>query len=164
MLSDLRVEIFSKMEEYSNLLNLEGKKVLEVGIAGDPKPGGNFQYFGEGNEYETMDIDGRYSPNYVADIRETKLTSDKFDLIILSQTIEHMSHPEQAIGECYRLLKDKGCLIVDSPWMYPYHPDDDFDDYARYSDVGLEQMCREHRFKTISKSLSNNLATCLVRK
>lgn len=164
MLSDTRKDVIRKIEEYSTLMNLSDKRVLEVGIAGDAKPGGNYRFFGIKNRYETLDIDHRYEPDYIADIRNTDLQSNKFDLIILSQTIEHMTHPEEAIAECYRLLKPKGYIILDCPWNYPYHPEDDFEDYARYTHAGLEHMCREQGFNIVTSSLTENLASCLAKK
>jgi len=164
MISETRAEVFNKMEEYRKLINLEDKDVLEVGIAGDPKPGGNYRFFGAGNRYKTLDRDAQYEPDHVCDIKKTYLDSQSVDLIIISQTIEHMTHPEEAVRESHRLLRKNGYLIIDSPWMYEYHAADDFEDYARYSNTGLEAMCREYGFKIMSSSLTTNLASCLAKK
>lgn len=169
MISELRKEVFERMEHYDRMLDLEDANVLDVGTAGDPprpngKPGGNYQFFGEGNNYKTVDKCAEFEPDFVADICKTVFPDDKWDLVILSQTLEHIYEKEKALEECYRIIKKKGYLIVDCPWMYPYHAEHDYDDYWRISKPALKKMCEDVGFKVIDEYQSHNLVSLLVRK
>jgi len=170
MPSEMRIAIFGAMEHYKRLLKPENKgwKVLEVGIDGDPKPGGNYKYFGIGNEYKTLDILKRVNPDIVADICDTKLPKEKWDLIILSQTLEHIFDFKASIKECYRLLKFNGYLIVDCPFFYPYHGvrgDEGYEDYWRISHTAMKRLLEEVGFKHGKAACFNDILTsAMVRK
>ncbi len=40
------------------------------------------------------------------------LPDGSFDLILSSHVIEHLYHPKKMIGECARLLREDGCIVV----------------------------------------------------
>lgn len=170
MASEIREVIFKSMERYQKLLNPinKGWKVLEVGIDGDPLPGGNFQYFGVGNDYKTLDILPRLHPNILADICDTKLPGDEWDLIILSQTLEHIFNWQDAVKESYRLLKKGGFLIVDCPFMCVYHGvqgTEGYEDYWRISHKALQRVLNEIGFEFGNASIDEGvLTTAMVRK
>jgi len=167
MPSEIRKSIFKIMEHYKRLIHPENKKwkVLEVGIDGDPKPGGNYKYFGIGNDYKTLDILKRVNPDIVADICDTQLPKEKWDLIILSQTLEHIFDFNSAIKECYRLLKPGGFFIVDCPFIYPYHATEGYDDYWRISHTAMKRLLEEAGFEFGKTSSVNDLLTsAMVRR
>lgn len=166
-ISEIRKAVFKIMEHYKRLLKPDNKgwKVLEVGIDGDPRPGGNYKYFGIGNDYKTLDILKRVSPDIVADICDTKLPGENWNLIIFSQTLEHIFDFRAAIKECYRLLKPGGFLIIDCPFIYPYHAVGGYDDYWRISHTAMKKLLEEVGFK-FGKAVSVNkiLTSAMVRK
>jgi len=164
MASEVRQRIFETMEEYAKILEPKGKhwRVLEVGIDGDPKPGGNFKYFGDGNVYETLDYLERLKPTYVQDIQKTILSSEFFDLIICSQTLEHVYEPVKAINEIFRILKKGGYAILDAPFTYPYHPAEGYNDYWRMTPALLRTAAAKAGFSEITCDLSNNLLTSIL--
>jgi len=167
MPSEIRKTIFKMMKHYKRLLRPDNRqwKVLEIGIDGDPRPGGNYKYFGVGNDYKTLDKLERVNPDIVADICDTKLPKEKWDLIIFSQTIEHIFDFRAAIKECHRLLKKGGFLIIDCPFFYPYHGTEGYDDYWRISHTAMKKLLEEVGFefgKTVS--VENILTSAMVRK
>jgi len=170
MASEMRKAIFGAMEHYKRILkpNNKGWKVLEVGIDGDPKPGGNYKYFGIGNDYKTLDIIERENPDIVADICDTKLPKEEWNLIILSQTIEHIFDFKAAIKECYRLLKSGGFLIIDCPFFYPYHGvagKEGYGDYWRISHTAMKILVEEVGFEYGKVANFNEILTsAMVRK
>ena len=170
MPSEMRLAVFGAMEHYGRILKPDNKgwKVLEVGIDGDPKPGGNYKYFGSGNDYKTLDTLKRVSPDIVADICKTKLPKEKWDLIILSQTIEHIFDFRAAIKECYRLLKSGGFLIIDCPFFYPYHGvegKEGYGDYWRISHTAMKILVEEVGFEYGKVANFNEILTsAMVRK
>ncbi len=62
---------------------------------------------------------------------------DSFDLVVMSQVIEHTQYPFKVVEECYRLLKPGGKLYVSTPWVYPFHGGDNY----RFSNEGLRFLC-----------------------
>lgn len=167
-MTDLRMQVIASMYGYSNFLKPEGRgwKVMEVGIAGDEKPGGNYKLFGKGNDYKTLDYVAKFEPDIVADICDTKLPGEEWDLIILSQTLEHIFTYEKAIRECKRLLKPNGYFIVDCPFYYPYHASEpDFGDYWRISPSAMSQLLEIAGFDVItSQMLGECLTSSLAKK
>ncbi|MCK9370675.1 class I SAM-dependent methyltransferase [Candidatus Dojkabacteria bacterium] len=169
MYSPTREKIFETMKHYADKLKLRDSKVLEVGIGGDPeyqegKKGGNYGYFGNGNDYKTLDCCSKYNPDYVQDICKTDLPDESFDLIILSQTLEHIYTPIEAFKECNRLLKKDGHLIVDCPWNYPQHDTEETGDFYRYTPMFFERTGEENGFKIIEENVSTYLVSCLMQK
>jgi SAM-dependent methyltransferase len=166
MPSEVRLKIFESMEEYRKWLDPDNKgwKVLEVGIDGDTKPGGNFQYFGKGNIYKTLDYLPRLYPDYVADITDTKMPEKEWDLIICSQVLEHVFEYSKAISEIFRMLKKGGYAILDCPWNYPYHGQDGYDDYWRISHIALRRLMEEAGFEIMECRLCDQLVTGLGRR
>ena len=167
MPSEIRKTIFETMEMYRRKINPDNKqwKVLEIGIDGDPMPGGNYRNFGIGNDYKTLDKLESLHPDILADICDTKLPSEEWDLIICSQVIEHVFDFRKAIEECHRLLKKGGFLIIDCPFVCDYHGQGGYDDYWRISHKALQQILNEIGFEYGTCGLVNgHLTSALARK
>jgi SAM-dependent methyltransferase len=167
MITNLRIFCIQAITDYAKLLQPDnrGWKVMEVGIAGDEKPGGNYKLFGNGNDYQTLDVIAKYEPDILADICDTKLDGDNWDVIILSNTLEHVFNYQKALKECFRLLKKGGVLIFDIPFMYPYHPDPDFEDYWRLSPSAFRDVLNLIGFDVeVCQLVGGILTTGLARK
>jgi SAM-dependent methyltransferase len=155
------------MKSYRDILDPDNKgwDCLEVGIDGDEKPSGNFKYFGKGNTWKTLDNVAYLKPDIVADICDTGLPSESFDLIIISQTLEHVWDFFKAIEECQRLLKIGGHLIIDCPFMYPFHGTQDYGDYWRLSHQALRKLLHQVGLGVISCNIySDVLTSALAQK
>jgi SAM-dependent methyltransferase len=142
--------------------------VLEIGIAGDEKPGGNYRLFKIDN-YQTSDIDPRYEPDYTFDLCDLEAIKTlgiegKFDIVVCSNTIEHIYDTNKAMEGLRLLLKGGGYLILDCPWMYPYHPDDDFDDYWRISASAMKRILADFGFFDIKAVQGDLVTSSLSRK
>jgi SAM-dependent methyltransferase len=167
MASEVRQKVFESMEEYRKIILPDDKKwrVLEIGIDGDAAPGGNYHFFGVGNVYETLDYLERLKPTYVQDIQETTLSSEFFDLVICSQTLEHVFNPIKAINEIFRITKKGGYAILDCPFTYPYHPSHGYNDYWRMTPAALKESAAKAGFSEITCDKSDNLlSSILVRR
>jgi SAM-dependent methyltransferase len=165
-MTELREQVYKTMRIYRDLLEPDNKgwKCLEVGIDGDEKPSGNYNTFGTGNKWATMDNVAYLKPDIVADICNTDLEAERFDLIILSQTIEHIYDFTKAILECGRLLKEGGHLIIDCPFMYPYHGTVDYGDYWRISPDGMRKQLQYAGLQIISCQLFGDILTSAIAK
>lgn len=54
------------------------------------------------------------------DIQETRLEPGSFDLVLMSEVIEHLPQPDRALAGVRRLLRPGGVLILSTP--QPYSP------------------------------------------
>lgn len=54
----------------------------------------------------------------VADAQSIPLRSSSTDIIILAELLEHLNSPEMCLKECYRILKEKGVILVSVPWLF----------------------------------------------
>lgn len=165
MLSPLRVECNFLMQRYDEKLSLKGAKILDIGIGGDEKPSGNYKFFGKGNHWTTLDRVAIYQPDIVADICESGLVDNSFDLVICSNTIEHVWDFKKAISEVIRIAKKY--FIIDCPWSYPFHPCDaegDFADYWRISALALRRLVEEAGGEVIEANQTDIFTSILGSK
>ncbi|HEX9862705.1 MAG TPA: class I SAM-dependent methyltransferase, partial [Candidatus Bathyarchaeia archaeon] len=49
------------------------------------------------------------------DAEHLAFASDSFDLVLASEVVEHLWHPQSFFAEAYRVLKAEGYLIVETP-------------------------------------------------
>jgi ubiquinone/menaquinone biosynthesis C-methylase UbiE len=62
-------------------------------------------------------LNGRLSDYYVTDnLAYTNLPSKKFDIVVMSETLEHISNIPETLFEVQRILKDEGKFIVTVPY------------------------------------------------
>jgi hypothetical protein len=151
----LRPRLNVSLERLAMELGLTGKNILEVGIAGDEKPSGSYKFFGQGNEWKTLDKNAKWQPDIVADICDSGLNDNSFDLVIMTQVLEHIWDYQKALAELYRISKQY--VIVDSPWMFPFHCDMaraeskiKWDDYWRFSPSAMFKLLKEVGFKEVN--------------
>ena len=51
----------------------------------------------------------------IEDIERMSFSDQEFDIVVSSETIEHVPHPQRAIFECSRVLKPGGILYLTTP-------------------------------------------------
>lgn len=73
-------------------------------------------------------------------------SSDTFDLIVSSDTLEHFLYPSLVLAEVERVLKDDGSLIIWVPFLHPFHGDD----YLRYTPLGLHALVQHAGLQLVS--------------
>ena len=61
---------WERLEAVAKRYDVEGNRVLDIGIHGDVYPGGHAYMF-DNASYETLDIDDRVLPTHVGDLRST---------------------------------------------------------------------------------------------
>lgn len=163
-MSKIREEAMAAIETWVEKIDMDKvNDVLEVGIGGDPKPGGNFYLFRTKN-YKTMDDVAAFQPDYICSVEcPPDELVEQFDVVIISQTLEHVKSPSLAIVGAYTMLRPGGYLIVDCPWNgVAYHAEDEFKDYWRISKDGMEELLTA--FDNVEIEMSEILTTALARK
>src|SRR5215470_12370346 len=98
-----------------------GARILDAG-AGD---GGYRQHFTH-VDYESADfmqVDKPYAHDitYVGDLADLPVEDARFDLVLLTQVLEHLSEPVAVLAELRRVLKPGGRLWGSSPLFYEEH-------------------------------------------
>ncbi len=86
------------------------------------------------------------------------IKSSSYGNIIATEVIEHLDNPNFFIGECCRILKRSGKLIITTPNMtgIPYHLSEDigsdkFPHICAFNLKMLEYLLSKHKFKIINK-------------
>ena len=115
-----------------------GGVVLDAG-AGDGAYRGHFGHL----VYESADfakLDKEYDPGltYVGDLAQLPVADDRFDLIIMTQVLEHLPEPLQVLRELRRVLKPGARIWASCPLFYEEH-EQPFDFY-RYTQFGLAHL------------------------
>jgi len=164
----LRPQLNSWLDAAAMKLNFQDKNILEIGIAGDDPPSGSYKFFGKGNKWTTLDKEAKWKPDIVADITQAPCEDDEFDLVIMTQALEHIWEYKEALSEIYRITSDYA--IIDCPFQYAFHqdnlrPEEDWkkwDDYHRLTPAGMNRALEEVGFKEVKIVFSeiNTLAIC----
>lgn len=97
---------------------------------------------------ETLDIDAKSKATYICDIctDNTKIIpSNKFDLVICTEVLEHTSNPFKAVDELYRIIKPGGTIAVSTPFNFRIHGP--LPDNWRFTIHGLKELFK--RFKKV---------------
>lgn len=121
--------IFESRTEFLKTV-LDGKKVkmLDVGNLGDGKINVDVEKLVRNNngEYYGLDCNKNLSKElkkknqFIGDLHNLSgiIESSSFDYIYAGQIIEHSWSPGKMIKECYRILRENGYLILDTPHVY----------------------------------------------
>ena len=76
-----------------------------------------------------------------ADITKVPLKCEIADSVILDSVIEHVADPAAVVREAYRILKPKGRLFINCPFMLPYHGYPGH--YQNFTRDGLKHLLRD---------------------
>ena len=74
-------------------------------------------------------------PDVQADVEAVPCSDSCADAIVCTEVLEHVLRPQQVIGECARLLRPGGHLILSMPFLVRIHADPG--DYQRFTDNKL---------------------------
>ena len=100
------------------------------------------------------------SVDLCTDICDIPLINDGVDLILSSSVLEHVYNPEKAVEEMFRVVKPRGYVYAEIPFMRAFHmmPVD----YQRYTISGIEELFKRHGFTLVSKGICSGPFTASV--
>lgn len=124
------------------LPKVQGGIALDVGGAG-----GRYRDLIICDKYYTVDIQPSFRPTIVADAHAIPIANERFDLILLTEVLEHCYAPQKAVNEIHRILKRGGFLILSVPLIHELHASPN--DYYRFTDSALEYLLRDFSKVTI---------------
>ena len=115
-----------------------GALVLDAGAGDTP-----YRDLWAGAKYESADFEqvpGKsYSENnYVCDLAQIPVDDERYDLVLLTQVLEHLPEPLEVLRELNRVLKPGGRLWASMPLFYEEH--DTPYDFYRYTQFGLQHL------------------------
>jgi SAM-dependent methyltransferase len=126
-----------------------GSLLLDAG-AGDQRYARLFEH----TRYETADFlqtasraeGGFYkTPTCVCDLTSIPVESDRFDVILCTQVLEHLPEPVKALEELCRVLRPGGELLLSAPLFYVEHEQPY--DFYRYTQFGLRHPAERAGFE-----------------
>lgn len=84
----------------------------------------------------------------VCDItKKLPFKNNSFDTIILSDVMEHIPNPNDVMKEVYRILKPKGVVLMNNPFLYWLHEVPH--DYNRYTEFMIRKMIEDNGMQVI---------------
>lgn len=128
-----------------------GAMVLDAG-AGDSRYRDHFHHV----NYESADfakLDKPYASDltYVCDLRTIPVEDGRFDLVLLTQVLEHLPAPQAVLGELRRVLKPGGKLCLTAPLYFPEHEQPY--DFFRYTQFAYRRWLPEAGFDPASLNI-----------
>ena len=114
----IRQEITKVQSVVNQLLNDKKKpKILEVGCGSRSyiKVDKNAYVVGIDISEEQLLKNTVLDEKILGDIQSYHLPNSEYDLIVCWWVLEHLSHPQRALNNCLRALKENGTIIIASP-------------------------------------------------
>jgi SAM-dependent methyltransferase len=116
-----------------------GQRVLDVGCGSKPYA----PWFADiASDY--VGVDARRGPyvDVVAAAESLPLASSSFDVVLSTQTLEHVPEPAAAVREMHRVLKAGGVLLLSTHGTAVYHPGPG--DFWRWTQEGLPKLVNDN--------------------
>lgn len=76
-----------------------------------------------------------------ADLEQLPFREGAVDLVLCTETLEHVARPDRVLVELCRVLRPGGTLALSVPFLHPVHQAPH--DYFRYTPHGLDRMFRQ---------------------
>ena len=122
----------------------DGALVLDAGAGASPYR----QHFSH-CRYETADFclsNREYAPvDFVCDLRHVPVEDERYDMVLMTQVLEHLPEPLIVLKEVCRILKPGGALWCSAPLFFEEHEAPY--DFFRYTQFGLRHLFEAAAFK-----------------
>lgn len=105
-------------------------KILDMGGWKEGKKG-YFDIENYGFDVKYANLNKKQKPDYLCNIENIPVADDFFDVVILSEVVEHLENPEKVLQEAHRILKKDGKILICTPFLFFEHQDPK--DFGRYS-------------------------------
>ncbi|HLY73103.1 MAG TPA: class I SAM-dependent methyltransferase [Planctomycetota bacterium] len=95
----------------------------------------------------------------LADLERSPFREGIFDLVLCTETLEHVARPGRVLVELCRVLRPGGTLALSVPFLHPVHQAPH--DFYRYTPFGLRHLLAEAGFDRVEVSASGGYFTYL---
>jgi SAM-dependent methyltransferase len=97
------------------------------------------------SKYLGADIEGNPDADIIISQNNViPLDNNSIEIVLSNQVLEHVNSPDLYLGECFRILKNDGLLIISTHGYWMYHPDPN--DYWRWTSSGLKKIITSQGF------------------
>lgn len=86
--------------------------------------------------WQIVNIDEDSGADIIASAYDIPLKKNYADIILITEVLEHLEKPEEALQEITRLLKPNGIMVATMPFMYQVHGDPY--DFTRWTATALK--------------------------
>jgi 2-polyprenyl-3-methyl-5-hydroxy-6-metoxy-1,4-benzoquinol methylase len=90
-----------------------------------------------------LDLESGEDVSVVGDAHSAPVATESVDVVLCTQVLEHVPHPQAVVAEIHRMLRPGGHLLLTVPSIFPQHGGPG--DYWRYTPDGLGSMLRAFR-------------------
>jgi len=77
-----------------------------------------------------------------------------FDVVIMNEVIEHLKNTELVLDECYRILTDKGRIIITTPAKSLFFNNSSTTHFSEMTINELKKLVKKHKFKVVSHEVN----------
>lgn len=120
----------------------DGGRVLDYGCADAPYR----RFFPASAEYVGADLPGNpVATVAIASDGTVPVESGSCDAVLSTQVLEHVEDPATYLGECARVLRPGGRMLLSTHGIMVYHPDPV--DYWRWTGAGLQRAVESAGFE-----------------
>jgi len=100
-----------------------------------------------GRQYIGCDIRQGLGVDRIEDAEALRFADRSVETLLLLDVLEHLPHPQKAIAEAYRVLRDDGLLALSTPFNYRLHgfPSD----YWRFTASGIHTLLQDFPDKVV---------------
>ncbi len=70
------------------------------------------------------------------DLLNLPFEDESIGTIFCTEVLEHVTDPFRAVREMHRVLRPEGSLLITSPFLWPWHGTDQYNDYWRFTHQG----------------------------
>ena len=110
--------------------------VLDAGAGEQP-----YKRIFDGLNYESTDMPGGFykmKHDFECELHDIPKPNDHYDVVVLTQVLEHVPDPQATLSEIYRVLKPNGKLLISVPLNGPLHGEPWH--FFQFTHYGLNQL------------------------
>ena len=144
------------VEQLSRLSS--GDSIIDVGVGSAP-----YWYIRPDLNWTGIDIVHGANVSFVIDPNGNwPMKDSSFDHVFCTQVLEHVEEPSYLVAEIHRVLRPKGKVILNAPFLYPFHgmPDDQ----ARYTTSQLQYLFKDFQIEEVGEvgRFGSSMATLIL--
>lgn len=122
-------KVLSSTSFHGKVLDVGGKKENKRGRFRPPKK--------SVESWEYVNIDISTKPDYCCSADNIPVQDGSFQIVLMTEVLEHLENPQAVLKECHRVLRRHGQLIISIPFLYMVHADPH--DYLRWTPEGIRR-------------------------
>lgn len=103
------------------------------------------------------------TPDILGTVTNLPFATNSVGSIICMETLEHVPNFFRAVDEIHRSLIPGGVFVASTPFMWPFHGTDQFDDFWRFTKQGWAYLLRRFTSSRIMAIPVSEISTTEVR-